>query len=103
MAFAGIVPTNCQNIDVLYLGNAGSSAFRSYIVSTDDQCANINFYQADYDGGDNSQGFSTGTGDNLNFYNSTLRNQRATTYMTDVSTTFLASRSGMYNVRATSS
>lgn len=99
----GIAFTNVQNLDIIGLTNSGSSAFRSSILSADDQSSNINAYVANYDCGDNSYGASAGNGTNLNIYNSTFSNVRSAGFLSDVATTFLASKSGMFNVRATCS
>ena len=102
VAILAIALINCQDLVVTNFGNCGASAFRNALVSTNDECANINFYRLDYDGGNNTAGLGQGTGDNLNFYNSILRNMRASTTLSDAPSTYLSSRAGMYNVRATS-
>lgn len=82
--------TNCVNIKVLSAGNAGIASPRNYLITSDINSSNIEVYNTNFNGNGNSFGITQPNGKNTNFYNCTMSNLRAGTFI-DQPTSFTAS------------
>ena len=91
---------NCNGVKYLGFLNAGVSACRSELFLADGQCQNNELYNANYNGGNNCSGLSSGSDAGFKAVNCTLSNLRGDQPFVQSPTTFLNNQWTLRNVKA---
>jgi hypothetical protein len=90
---------NCARIVFVGLGMAGVSQCRAEVINPDDQSSNIEIYNANFDGGNNTVGMVNGNVNGIRIVNSTITNLRAGSHVVNSPATFLLSGVEILNCR----
>lgn len=92
--------TNAQNIKIIGVTNAGTTAPRSGLINADALCSSIQIYNANYNGNNAATGIITsGNGTSVEVYNSSFPNFRTSTVVLDSPATSLQSYNKVVNCR----
>ena len=91
---------NCNGVKYLGFLNAGVSACRSELFLADGQCQNNELYNANYNGGNNCSGLSSGSDTGFKAINCTLPAMRGDQPFVNSPTTFLNNQWTLRNIKA---